>query len=118
MKYSILVVAAALGLSACSDAEKAAAVCDEKIACGYFDIQKTRESSPIFFAGDTPSPIYRLCVEQGSVILQTIGGDGNASSLGVEIRAGSCSEISFSEGIYIIGNTSTSRSRGVYYRVP
>lgn len=115
----MLAVAAALPLVACGDGPRTgSAVCGDGVVCGYFTIARQKESTPIFFATGTASPAYRLCVEEGSVILQTIEADGNALSLGGEIRAGSCAEMSFADKVYIIGNTADGRSRGFYYRVP
>lgn len=114
----LAVLAAGLLLAACSGGSNVNSDACSKVVCGRFDIQKTKESTPIFFSGNAPTSIYRLCIEQGSVILQTIESDANARSLGGEIRAGNCAEISFAEKIYIIGNTAAGRSAGFYYRVP
>lgn len=114
-----IVIAATLLVSACSGGGgPTKAVCNGKVLCGFFDIAKTKESSPIFFSGADASPPYRLCVEEGSIILQTIEADGNAQSIGGEIHAGDCADASFSGKVYIIGNTATGRSIGFYYRVP
>ena len=112
-------VAAAVLLSGCSGtSEPKAGMCGDTVLCGFFDIARSKESSPIFFAGAGGSPLYRLCIEEGSVIVQTIEADGNATSIGGEIRAGNCADLTFSEKIYIIGNTAAGHSTGFYYRVP
>ncbi len=115
----LALITVAVLVSACSSTNHPTAkVCNGTVLCGYFDILKTKESTPIFFASAAASPAYRLCVEEGSVILQTIEADGNARSLGGEIRAGNCTDMSFSDKVYIIGNTASGRSLGFYYRVP
>ncbi len=114
-----VVIAATLLVSACSGGSgPTKAVCSSTVLCGFFDIAKTKESTAIFFAGAEASPPYRLCVEEGSIILQTIEADGNAQSIGGEIRAGNCADASFSGKVYIIGNTAAGKSSGFYYRLP
>lgn len=107
-------------LAACSSADQAGSnVCNGEVTCGTFDIARSKESSPLFFPPDTASAVfYRLCVAEGSVILQTIENDGNATSLAGEIRADNCTDVAFAGKTYIIGNTAPGRSHGFYYRVP
>ena len=113
-----LVIAALVG-SGCQAADKTPrAVCKGDVLCGFFEIAKSKESTPIFFAGAVASPLYRLCVEKGSIILQTIEADGNAKAIGGEIHAGNCADVSFADQVYILGNTGTGAASGFYYRVP
>jgi hypothetical protein len=112
------IIAAAVVLSACSGSDHDSNACDSAVACGHFDIEKTKESSPVFLAGLAANPIYRICTSEGSVIVQTIEPDGSATSIGAEIRAGNCSDIAFADKVYIIGNTAPGRSAGIYYHVP
>lgn len=108
-----------LAISACTEVEQpTASICTQKVLCGFFSISKVKESTPIFFAIDKASPVYRMCVLKGSVLLQTLEADGNAKSIGGEILEGNCTEISFSQKVYIIGNTMDGPSEGFYYRVP
>lgn len=119
MLFGLGLLAVAMPLAGCSDGgELSRSVCDGTVTCGHFSIRKNKESSPVFIASAATTPVYRLCVEEGSVILQTIEADGSAKSLGVEIRAGNCSEVSFQPKNYIIGNTTDGLSTGFYYRVP
>ncbi len=119
MVSRLAIIAAAAFLGACSSSDHVSRnVCNGTVPCGYFDIQNIKESSPVFFGVAAASPGYRICVDEGSVILQTIEADGSARSLGGEIRSGNCTDMSFADQIYIIGNTSNGRSAGFYYRVP
>ncbi len=113
-----IIIAAAVLVAACSSAEKDSNACDGAVACGHFDIENVKESSPVFLSGPAANPIYRICTSEGSVIVQTIEPDGSANSIGAEIRAGNCSDIAFADKVYIIGNTAGGRSTGIYYRVP
>ena len=113
---ALAVVLLAVGCSGSNKDVRGA--CGDKVLCGAFDIAKSKESTPIFFAGAEQSPPYRLCVDEGSVIVQTIEADGNAQSIGVEVRAGNCADLTFADKVYIIGNTANGHSSGFYYRVP
>jgi hypothetical protein len=112
------IIAAAVLVSACSNSDHGSAVCNGTVPCGHFDILNAKESSPVFLGGAAASPVYRICASEGSVIVQTIEADGSANSIGGEIRASNCSDIAFSDKVYIIGNTASGRSTGFYYRVP
>jgi len=114
------IIAGTAALSGCSQAggdQSADAACSRS-PCGTFDIANTKESSPIFLAGAAVASPYRICVKEGSVILQTVGADGSAQSIGAEIRSGSCADVSFANALYIVGNTGAGRATGFYYRVP
>jgi|SRR5690349_4479620 hypothetical protein len=123
--FILSVIGGALALSACSQSDNNAAdAACRGTPCGHFDIAKAKESSPVFLGGGAvPSP-YRICVREGSVILQTVAAEGGAQaieeaqSIGGEIRAGNCTDVSFADRVYIIGNTGSGRATGFYYRVP
>ncbi len=113
------IIAGTAALSGCSQAadQSADAACS-RAPCGTFDIANTKESSPIFLGGSAVASPYRICVKDGSVILQTVEADGSAVSIGAEIRGGSCADVSFADKVYIVGNTGAGRATGFYYRVP
>ena len=114
-----VVIAATLLVSACSGGGgPTKAVCSSTVLCGFFDIAKTKESTAIFFAGAEASPPYRLCVEEGSIILQTIEADGNAQSIGGGFSRRKLRRRLVSGKVYIIGNTAAGKSSGFYYRLP
>ena len=115
--FAIIAVTAAL--SGCSQAadQSSDSACSRAL-CGTFEIANTKESSPIFLGGAAVASPYRICVKEGSVILQTVEADGGAQSIGAEIRGGSCTDVSFADKVYIVGNTGAGRANGFYYRVP
>lgn len=111
-------IAGAAALSACSPSDKPFDAVCASTPCGYFDIAKTKESSPIFLAGATVATPYRVCVREGSVILQVVESEDVAQSIGGEILGGNCADMSFADRVYILGNTGSGRATGFYYRVP
>lgn len=119
---SRLIFISAIGLcvAACSGGDRKIdnSACSNSLPCGFFDIAKPKESSPILFGSAATKALYRICVQDGSVIVQTMQGDGRLASLGSEVRSGNCADIAVVETNYIIGNTADGHSSGFYYRVP
>lgn len=116
--FRLAIIAGAAALSGCSQSgQPFDAVCS-RTPCGYFDIANTKESSPIFLAGAAVAMPYRVCVKQGTVILQVVEAEDPPQSIGSEIHGGNCADMAFTDRVYILGNTGEGRATGFYYRVP